>query len=164
MENSVGDPVWFYWPVTVAVVAAIHVRHLVRRRAMWAVAAGVVAAALPVLPLMLNMRVRCDDEGLDVGSLLGSGYVLGASLFLRIAWLAVLNWLRLRAGDDRRAADRTTLWRAGVVALMVPVEAVFSFSSMEAYCTGNGGWPVWHLALAVAVLAAGALAGSARHG
>ena len=159
MENGLGDPIWFYWPVTVAAVAALHLRHLVRRRAFGSAAIGVLAAALPVLPLVLNMRVRCDSEGQDLGSLIGSGYVLGASLFLGIAWLAILSRLRLGAGDDRAPADRTTLWSAGVVALMAPVEAVFSFSSMEAYCTRNGGWPVWHLVTAFTVLAGGALAG-----
>ena len=154
--------VWFYWPVTVAVVAAMNVRHLVRRRAFTSAALGVLAAALPVAPLMVNMRVRCTEDGRNLNDLIGSGYVLGASLFAVVGWLAVLSWLRILSGDERAAADRTTLWSAAVVVMGVPIEAVFSFSSMEGYCYGNGSERAAHLTVAVLVLVAGAATGLAR--
>ena len=162
MYEPMSDAVWFYWPVTVAMVTAMNVRHLVRRRAFRSAALGVLAAALPVAPLMLNMRVRCGEDGQRLDDLVGSGYVLGASLFAVVGWLAILYWLRVRAGDERAAADRTTLWSAAVVAMGIPIEAVFSFSSMEGYCYGNGSERAAHLTVALVVLLAGAATGLAR--
>ena len=70
-----------------------------------------------------------------------------------------LSWLRVRAGDERAAADRTVLSSAAVVAIGIPIEAVFSFSSMEGYCYGKGSERVAHLTVAVLVLVAGANTG-----
>ena len=72
MYEPVTGAVWFYWPVTVAVVAAMNVRHLVRRRAFRSSVLGVLADALPVAPLMLNMRVRCGEDGQKLDDLVGS--------------------------------------------------------------------------------------------
>lgn len=145
--------------MTVAVVAAMNVRHLVRRRAFTSAALGVLAAAFPVALLMVNMRVRCTEDGQNLNDLIGSGYVLGASIFAVVGWLAIRSWLRLRSGDERAAADRTTVWSAAVVVMGFPIEAVFSFSSMEGYCYGNGSERAAHLTIAVVVLVAGAATG-----
>ena len=155
-----GDVVWFYWPVTMALVTGLNVRPLVGRRATTSAAMGVLSAGVLIVPLMLTMRVRCADDGQDLDALLGNGYVLGACLLLAVGWLAILNWLRVRAGDERAEADRTTLWSVGFIVLIAPIEAVMSFSSMEAHCTGNGGFRAAHLAVAVVVL----VVGTATHG
>lgn len=105
---------------------------------------------------MFTIRVRCDGDGQDLDALIGDGYVLGACLLLAVGRLAILNWLRVRAGDERAEADRTTLWSVGFIVLITPIEAVMSFSSMEAHCTGNGGFRAAHLAVAVVVLVVGA--------
>ncbi len=105
---------------------------------------------------MLTMRVRCTEDGQDLGALIGNGYVLGACLFVGVGWLGILNWLRVRAGQERAAADSTTLWSLGLIVLIAPIEAVMSFSSMEKHCTGNGGFRAAHLGLAVVVLVVGA--------
>ena len=113
---------------------------------------GVLSASVLIVPLMLTMRVRCADDGQDLDALIGNGYVLGACLFVGVGWLAILHWLRVRAGDERAEADRTTLWSLGFIVLIAPIEAVMSFSSMEQHCTGNGGFRAAHLAVAVVVL------------
>ena len=99
------------------------------------------------------------EDGQNLNDLVGSGYVLGASLFAVVGWLAILSWLRLRSGDERAAADRTTLCSAAVVVMGIPIEAVFSFSSMEGYCYGNGSERAAHLTVAVLGLLAGAATG-----
>jgi hypothetical protein len=43
--------------------------------------------------------------------------------------------------------------------LVPPIEALMSFSSMEAYCTGNGGFRTAHLAIAAMVLLVGLVTG-----
>lgn len=42
-----------------------------------------------------------------------------------------------------------------VAVLVAPIEALMSFSSMEAHCTGNGGFRAAHLTLAAVVLVVG---------
>lgn len=157
-----GDALWFYWPVTIALITGLNVRPLVRRGATGSAAIAVLSAAILVVPLMLNIRVRCiDNDGQDLDALIGSGWVLGASLFIGVGWLFILNRLQVRAGEDRADADRTTLWSLGVAVLVAPIEALMSFSSMEAHCTGNGGFRTGHLALAAIVLVVGLVTG--RH-
>ena len=51
MIDSATNPVWFFWPVTFAIVAAIAVHRLLRRRAWWLAVVAVVSVAVPVLPL-----------------------------------------------------------------------------------------------------------------
>ena len=57
--ESVGGPVWFFWPVTFAIVAAIAVHRLVRRRAWWSAVVAVLVTAVLVLPLTLAIPIRC---------------------------------------------------------------------------------------------------------
>lgn len=118
--------------------------------------AGIGKTGSSIVPLMLTMRVRCTEDGQDLGALIGNGYVLNACLFVGVGWLAILNWLRVRAGQERAAADSTTLWSLGLIVLIAPIEAVMSFSSMEQHCAGNGAFRAAHLALPVVVLVVGA--------
>ena len=162
MYDPFSETIWFYWPVTFALVAAMNLRHLARRRAFQSAALGLAAVVLPLVPRIPTMRIRCHEDGQSLDSLFGYGLLQGVSLFAFIAWLAVLAGLRVRAGDERAAADRTALWSAGVLFVGVPIEGVLSFSAMEGYCLGLDRWPAVHLAVAATVLLAGIATGAMR--
>lgn len=66
---NIGAQTWFYWPITVAVSATVTGVLLYRRAArnerpaLLSALGGVVALALPVVPLALATRARCNDTG-----------------------------------------------------------------------------------------------------
>ena len=85
--------------MTIALITAMHVRHLVRRAAIGATALRVLSAALLVVPLMLHVRVRCTDDGQDLDALIGSGYVLDLRIpALGLGPLAVVGCSRCWPG------------------------------------------------------------------
>ena len=76
--------------------------------------------------------------------MIGSGWVLGASLFIGVGWLYILNRLQVRAGEDRADADRTTLWSLGVAVLVfvmlraIPGDQVTASLGTEAAAANMG--------------------------
>ena len=153
MYDSVSDPVWFFWPVTFAMVAAIAVHRLLRRRAWWSAVVAVVAVAVPVVPLIVAMPVVCSDDNaaLDLRIV-----AFGLGLLGIVAWLAILARLQARAGDTRADAERKVLWSgAGLVPGML-VEFVASAVTLAVRCGGTSEPVRAHLAVAVVVFTVGA--------
>ena len=160
MENSFSDPVWFLWPVTFAFLAGIAVYRLLRRGAARSAALVVAALALPVLPLTFALPVYCgdDDAGLDLRPI-----PLAVGLLAIVAWLAIVFRLRIRAGDDREAADRSVLWSAAALVPLGFIELAASVLTRVAYCReGQNTSRIAHLLVAGGVLAVAALAGAVR--
>jgi hypothetical protein len=148
MIDSATDPVWFFWPVTFAVVAAIAVHRLLRRRAWWAAVVAVVSVAVPVLPLMLAIPIRCsdDDAVLDLRIV-----ALGLGLLGIVGWLAILARLQERAGDTRSDAERKVLWSGALLVPGMLVEYVASAITLAVRCGGSSEPVIAHLAVAAAV-------------
>ncbi len=159
MIDTVGDPVWFFWPVTFALVCAVTVHRLVQTREWGAAAFAVASVALPAVPLTLAIPVRCSDGDavLDLGI-----PVLGLGLLGAVAWLAVLARLGERAGDTRTASDRRALISAIVLVPLMLVEYVASSITLAVRCNGTSEPMAWHLSVAAVVLVAGAATGAAR--
>ena len=160
MENSFGDPVWFFWPVTFALLAGIAAHRLLRRGAVGSATLAVAALALPVVPLGFALPVYCgdDDAGLDLRPV-----PLAVGLLAVVAWLAIVFWLRVRAGDDREAADRSVLWSAAALVPLGFIEFGASALTLFDYCKeGQNTSRIAHLLAAGGVVAVAVLAGAVR--
>jgi hypothetical protein len=159
VENSFGDPVWFLWPVTFALLAGTACRRLLRRGAVGAAALVVVALALPVVPLTWAIPVSCGD---DTAFLDLRPAALGLGLLGIVAWFAVVFRARVRAGDDRDEADRGVLWGAAAMVGLMVLEFIPSVLTMADYCIdGDSPARLAHLGAAVAAFA---IAGIRRPG
>lgn len=160
MENSFSDPRWFFWPVTFALSAGIAAYRLLRRGAARSAALAVVSVALPVVPLTFALPVHCGDDtaGLDL-----SPIPLVVGLLAIVAWLAIGHRLRLRAGDDPEAAERSVLWTAAALVPLGVVEFAASALTLSDYCIeGSNTSRIAHLTAAGTVLAVSVVAGAAR--
>ncbi len=153
MIDSVADPVWFFWPVTFAMVGAIAVHRLVRRRAWWSAVVAVVAVALPVVPLTLAIPIRCSDEDAVPDLRI---VALGLGLLGIVGWLAILARLQERAGATRADAERKVLWSAALLVPGMLVEYVASAITLAVRCNGTSEPMFAHLAVAATVFAVGA--------
>jgi hypothetical protein len=60
--DTVDQLVWFFWPVTFALLLTGTVYRLARRRAWGAAALAVASAALPIVPLVVAIPVACGDD------------------------------------------------------------------------------------------------------
>ena len=126
------------------------------QRSWWAAVVALVSVAVPVLPLILAIPIRCSDEDavLDLRIV-----PLGVGLLGIVGWLAILARLQERAGDTRSDAERKVL---GSGALLVPgmlVEYVASAITLAVRCGGTSEPVIAHLAVAAAVFTV--VAGSA---
>ncbi|HWI04807.1 MAG TPA: hypothetical protein VNT52_13435 [Acidimicrobiales bacterium] len=156
MIDSATDPVWFFWPVTFAIVGAIAVHRLLRRRAWWSAAVAMVSVAVPVLPLTLAIPIRCSDEDAVPDLRI---VALGLGLLGIVGWLAILARLQERAGDTRADAERKTLWSGALLVPGMLVEFVASAITLAVRCSGTSEPVIAHLAVAALVFAV--VAGSA---
>jgi hypothetical protein len=154
--DSATDPLWFFWPVTFAIVAAIAVHRLLRRRAWWSAVVAVVSVAVPVLPLTLAIPIRCSDDDAVPDLRI---VALGLGLLGIIGWLAILARLQERAGDTRGEAERKVLWSGALLVPGMLVEYVASAITLAVRCTGTSEPVIAHLAIAAVVFTV--VAGSA---
>lgn len=145
MIDSATDPVWFFWPVTFAIVAAIAVQRLLRRRAWWLAVVAVVSVAVPILPLTLAIPIRCSDETAVPDLRI---VALGLGPLGIVGWLAILARLQERAGDTRADAERKVLWSGALLVLGMLVEFVASAITLAVRCTGTTEPVIAHLAVA----------------
>lgn len=148
MIGAASDPVWFFWPVTFAIVAALAVHHLLRRRAWWFVVLAVVSVGVHVLPLTLAIPIRCSD-GDAVPNLRIAA--LGLGLLGIVAWLAILARLQERAGDTRADAERRVLWSGALLVPGMVVEFAVSGITLAVSCSGTSEPVIAHLAVAAVV-------------
>ena len=149
-----ANPVWFLWPVTFALVAGVTVHRLLRRRAPLAAVVAVVSVAIPVVPLIVAIPVRCSDED-AVLDLRFPALLVG--LLGVVAWLAILARLGEPAESDRRTVVNLVLLGVGL-----PVEFVASSVTLAVRCAGTSEPVAWHLAVAAAMFAVGAGTGVVR--
>ena len=148
MIASATDPVWFMWPVTFAIVAAIAVHRLIRRRAWWAAVVAVVSLVVPVLPLILAIPIRCSDEDAVPDLRI---VALGLGLLGIVGWLAILARLQERVGDTRSDAERKVLWSGAFLVPGMLVEFVASAITLAVRCGGSSEPVIAHLAVAAVV-------------
>ena len=164
------QPLWFFWPGTFAVAAAV----VAARAAMLARASGrsrgacfglaatpFVALALPVVPMTIGIQVACAD-GTHFTSFNAIALVFGVVGIL--VWLGIVRTLYVVAGLSREELERPLGVLGGLLAVGMLVEFVVSSVSLEGYCLSDD--PVslfWHIGVAAgaSVLAAAATAGSA---
>jgi hypothetical protein len=154
--DSATDPVWFFWPVTFASVAAIAVHRLLRHRAWWLAVVAVVSVAVPILPLTLAIPIRCSDEDAVPDLRI---VALGLGLLGFVGWLAILSRLQERSGDTRADAERKVLWSGGLLVPGMLVEFVASAITLAVRCTGTSEPVIAHLGVAAVVFTV--VAGSA---
>jgi hypothetical protein len=154
--DSATNPVWFFWPVTFASVAAIAVHRLLRRRAWWLAVVAVVSVAVPILPLTLAIPISCSDEDAVPDLRI---VPLGLGLLGIVGWLAILARLQERAGDTRADAERKVLWSGALLVPGMLVEFVASAITLAVRCTGTSEPVIARLAVAAVVFTV--VAGSA---
>ena len=131
--------------MTFALVTGVTVHHLLRRRAPLAAVVATVSVAIPVVPLVVAIPVRCGD-GDAVLDLRFPALLVG--LLGVVTWLAVLARLGEPAESDRRTVVNLVLLGA-----CLPVEFVASSVTLAVRCGATSEPVVWHLAVAAAVFA-----------
>ncbi len=159
MIDTATNPVWFFWPVTFAIVAAITVHRLLRRRAWWLAVVAVVSVTMPVLPLTLAIPIRCSDDDAVPDLRI---VALGLGLLGIVGWLAILARVQERAGDTRADAERKVLWSGALLVPGMLVEFVASAVTLAVRCTGTTEPLIAHLAVAGVVFTVVAGAGLLR--
>jgi hypothetical protein len=115
--DAAPDLVWFFWPVTFALVTAPTVCRLVRRRAWGAAAGAVMSLALPVVPLVVAIPVQCSDGDPVLDLRIPA---LGVGLLAVVAWLASIVTLAVGCGDTREPLA----WHLGLAAVVLVAGAV----------------------------------------
>jgi hypothetical protein len=161
---NIGAQTWFYWPVTVAASATATAAHLYYcaarngRPARLSALGGVAALAIPVLPLALATRARCNDTGQRTffePSLILLSVAIGA-------WIACLWALYRFAGKVPESATRSTAAIGAATSVGFVVEFFASQISLMTYCNDTApGLRLVHLGVAVAIALLGALTATA---
>ncbi len=157
---NIGAQTWFYWPVTVAVSATAAAAHLYYcaarngRPARLSALGGIGALALPVVPLALATRARCNDAGQR--TFFEPNLIL---LCLGLAaWVAGLWGLYRFAGEIPEVATRSAAGLGVVTSIGFAVEFFVSQISLMTYCNGTAPWlRVAHLSVAAALALLGGL-------
>jgi hypothetical protein len=163
-------PLWFFWPGTFGVAAAIVAARTARlgrasgrsRGFCFGLAATpFLASVLPVVPMTVGIDVACAD-GTHFTSFNTIVLVLGGAGI--VAWVGIVRSLYLIAGTGRDELERRLGVLGGLLVVGMLVEFVVSTVSLEGYCAGNTSAALyWHIGVAVAasVLAAAGTAGIA---
>lgn len=156
---KIGAQTWFYWPATVCLYAVAVGAHLYHRAAgngrpaLASAFGGVAALALPIVPLALSTRARCNDTGQRT-FFEPNWVILAAGI---AAWVLALWVLYRVAGDPPEAASRATALITVATLVGFWLEFVVSQISLMTYCNDTVPALRWvHLGAAVAVLLLGA--------
>ena len=158
---NIGAQTWFYWPVTVAISATVtgtllyHRAVQNERPALLSALGGVAALALPVLPLALATRARCNDTGQR--TFFEPNWVL---VGLGLAGWAIALWMLYRfAGELPAAATRLTLGITVATSFGFWLEFWGSQISLMTYCNDTVPALRWvHLGIAIGIAVVGGAA------
>ena len=152
--------VWFYWPGTVALVAALASSHLyVLARSAGRTPSGslavaitaVASAAVVVVPLMVALRPGCSDSHfIKFNPAAGVVGLMGVA-----AWLGVIVLLYRAVGAPWSVAQKWPVIYLAVLAAGAVIEFFVSTVAIEVSCHGANTPLFAHLAVAflIAVVA-----------
>lgn len=149
-----ADPVWYFWPITTAVLAtalAIHLYYLADRNGRQAMGVplpvlGVVSLSIPFVALSFSLHnVACTDTGQSVDFTPGLLVVVAV-----ITWTGILCALYKAAGHASAQAAQAAFTVLLATAVAVVVEVFVSTAGLEGYCNQLGhDWQYGQLAVAL---------------